>query len=1252
MKKLTYITGSTVEVRRRLLSENMTAKGASADNTLHIVPTRDLATVLQSGINAFLGTPVDTLSSICRRIFEEHLLHRDFREYSYMDGPMKELAVKAVLAKRSGEPEGLKYFSSLLLSAREGKEMLGVYRHIIGFFSLLVNNNLEDRFIDRLYPKMDRLDGARPGAGEERYAMDVDLALLFGDYEEFKRKHLLYDEDDITASVKSFLNSGASPGLLKDIQFIVLEGFISLTRAEEDILFRLFECAREVLWSLDLDPNLQEPVLWLRKLCQPEEQHGDPGNEALRIYKHTLPLMERLNNGGLHTSIKGAECGEFKNPFARGLYRSGEYDSSAEKDIKIDSFNTRVDEVRGICREIKNLSIQRDMNDLGGIRVIFPDLEEYYPIVYEIFPEYGIPFNISRGFSLVSVPVFRVFQLLMDIPLNGFRRQDVYSFFHSGLVSPLPGNISHGEWMEWFSLLKEKALFFAGEDKDDLVNLFMSGCGESGQDMDINFIDQVAGQCGIRGGDVIEDWLSHAGDYFSFLYQGHTRGPDGCDILHRYHIFLHQMFHLRKNTAPFRELPIEGGPMAIAHGLLNLLHRFRVRENLFLSSGERNLAGMDRSERITGRDVKSFTALKELVVKSARQIERADSFAPGARGISGLERIKKEIIALAGRTTVKDDPIQGAVNISEWTGMAGQQCEIIFAGGLDSGHFPLKDPEDFVIPESLAGSLRRMDLEDQSRHLFSHLLRNYSKNLFLSWPGRVGEKEVQPSPVLLDMASMVPCNSAEELKKLFPWDPPACFASGQEFLNTMDTEKRTSFPAGKGGFFHGLVVLGENEFLNESVIRGVRSLMGRATKDGLTEYDGLVFSSNTFSRYRENMGEVFSASRLDMIANCPMHYLFGQVFSLEPIEEMEVVSFRDMGTHVHSILKLIFDQFKKHGAGNIASLGLEKAFEIARATGEQYFSRLRYLQGFDIFPSIKRDILDGLETTSLEDGEGLPKREGILSQLLRFEENVMHQEQVIEHESRFGGDRSPVRLGNTRVRGYIDRVDKLSGQEDIFHIYDYKTGRKPQLAEIKKGLSFQLPCYLSALRGLGAEGVAARYYMIKRDSFLRGETLTSPVLFNISGSKGVDLSGITLIGDYADRLRDQIASGVFHYSADMNPCAYCDFKYACYGDSRRMRHLVDSGTSAHIYSGRKNMELWEKVQAFQKRWKEIRKTLNSLSGGGKKSGDELARVSEFKRWLEQNGKHLHLEPEYIHSISEEIEQVQARLQGKGNEKGH
>ena len=179
MTHITFLIGQTVEARNGLLEQEVHLKDIDPINCLHIVPSRAMVMELEGQGFGSMNRRIDTLSSLIGRIFYDDIFYQSFRESSFMDDAMRELAARLILERRKATPEGLRYFFPLFTPPMRAEMVPGVYRHILGFFSLLVNNNFEDGFVEELSRRIVRLDEQRPGAGEEACPRAVPLPAYF-----------------------------------------------------------------------------------------------------------------------------------------------------------------------------------------------------------------------------------------------------------------------------------------------------------------------------------------------------------------------------------------------------------------------------------------------------------------------------------------------------------------------------------------------------------------------------------------------------------------------------------------------------------------------------------------------------------------------------------------------------------------------------------------------------------------------------------------------------------------------------------------------------------------------------------------------------------------------------------------------------------------------------------------------------------------------------------------------------------------
>ncbi len=1257
MNKIVYLVGRTVDSRQHLLAKQMAHN--RHHSFLRLVPTRGRVMELELDSRFWPKERVETLSRIIYQIFEEHLRFQQFKDYRLINEAQRLLLVKKALERRGIQPDGLTYFSPLLSDSSERETGFpGIYGSISRFFSLLVRNNLQDRFAEVLGGRIIRLEEERPGAGEERYALESDLTWLFAEFEEIKREIKGYDEDDILSHVSAYLKNGGKPDFLADMGVLILDGFIHFSRVEEDILFNLCQRFGEVWWLLDCDSQANDPIEGFKEAVgreagvyfegKPAGETEDEGRyEAYRVFTPLISLMGRLGDTDFECSIRRAAEGTFPHPMA-GLYLHGHTGEAPCDGLKVRSFPDRVGEVRAIAGEIKRMIHEHGLDesqDLGKIRVIFPDLNDYSSIISEVFTSHRLPFSLTRGLALSSHPITGIFRTIFEIPLNHFEREDIFRLLSSPLVrkdvwSRLPdtGRLS--------SLRKE--YLFAGEGAAEFPH---KGSGNGAElELDVFLFDQVARRCGLNrlGLDFSKLWdegLSRVRDCYrdQFLFEKGSGKRE--EILSEYHRFLAQIDLLERGLTFFRDLSNQRHLQNIVGGVFRILELLGFPDNL-VSPPEKGSGPDPAVTRTIGhRDIKAYTLLRELVLTSANEVRLAKELFGISSGEALLSRFYSAFKSGLSQTFLLDARNPNVVRVSEWLEMRGRSFDIIFAGGLIADKFPLREVADFILPEAPNKMLRIIDPVEQSKHLFSHVLRNCRNRLYLSFPRYVNEREVQRSPVLSDLESMVtshlgPDGSSRTLEGVFPWEENPYFVSEEELLDATSV-KKGPHDRMKENIFPLKRVLPKREFLSDGLLRAVNALRARWAQDGLFEYDGLVGNADTFREYLRDKSDYFSPSHLETLANCPMRHLFEHVYGLKTLEEQgPEMSNRDMGKHIHAILKSFYERLGREGK-NVAEVGIDQAFLLAKEVADDYFTARPFLHKLEFFEFQYREFLTGLEQDRSGMKEGEIEREGVFAQLLRFEEKAFRDRLPGGVEYPFGQrEEDPVRLGRTKIRGYVDRFDIMRGDEEKIHIYDYKTGRVPTSDMVRKGLSFQLPAYVQALKAEHQfKAFSAAFYALRRDVLLKENPLKQRMNDRWQGIPGLDLSGVRLIDEYVDSLVALVEKGYFHHSTDGLKCRFCEFKYACYRNMRRMDHLIYSDREHNIYSGKKNLEKWKKVDEFRKGWKGIAKSMEQAFHLKTESARRrhFDTVMEYRDRLKVNRDSLPFYREYIEQLIQKME---------------
>ena len=901
-------------------------------------------------------------------------------------------------------------------------------------------------------------------------------------------------------------------------------------------------------------------------------------------------------------------------------------------------------EIKRIIRD-NNLDPRRD---LGKMRVIFPDLKDYSSLIFEIFSEYKIPFSLTKGLPLSSHPISNIFLYILGLPLNHFSREGIFNLFSSSMIKESSREEEPEGELDWLSRINDEFLL-AEEDPSEIKKLIQEGLGEGNKDgLDIFLFDEVARKVGLNnlGSPLSGLWegpFLRVKNYYRDQYRHAKDAGKRKELICEYYRFFAQIGMLEKRLSLFENLAKQNNPHGVEACLFKILDMLGFPENIVIPE---EISGSEAAviRAMMKRDIKAYSTLKDLILASADEAHIESTLFRIKEGYSILLRFYSIFEQRLNNAYLLDERNPNVVRISEWLEIRGRSFDYIFAGGLIADKFPLREEKDFILPETPNKIFRMKDLICQSKHLFVHLLRNYRKGFYLSYPRYTEEREKMPTPVLIDLESMVKSGLSLEggrgiLEEVFKWEQNPYFTSNEELLNATFIKNKTS--EGKRDHFFPLnrIIFRHNK-VDKGLIRGINVLRSRWASDGLFEYDGLVGGSGRFGEFLKGRSDIFSPSQLETLANCPMRYLFEHIYGLKTMEDLgEEVSSRDMGKHIHSILKDFFQRLKNEGK-NVADIGLDRAFSLAMEVADGYFMNHPFLNMLEFFDFQKKEFLSGLEQNCIGSTRNPNEREGIFAQLLRFEEREFRDNIPGGLEYRFGQEgKPPVLFGGTRIKGYIDRFDMVKGEE-MAYIYDYKTGITLPSDMGKKGLSFQLPAYILALKSsIQFKRISASFYSLRRDLFLKESLLKQRTNDHCEGFPGLDISGVSIMGDYVDQLIKIFEKGRFHQSADEMICPFCQFKYACFKDMRRINHLLDSRVEHQIYSGKKNLEKWRSVDEFRKGWKTVSQSMKKALTLKTESGmrRHFESVMDYGRWLKENHDSLPLKREYIEELFDEID---------------
>jgi RecB family exonuclease len=298
----------------------------------------------------------------------------------------------------------------------------------------------------------------------------------------------------------------------------------------------------------------------------------------------------------------------------------------------------------------------------------------------------------------------------------------------------------------------------------------------------------------------------------------------------------------------------------------------------------------------------------------------------------------------------------------------------------------------------------------------------------------------------------------------------------------------------------------------------------------LTEYDGLVDIAAVRDRIDPVTGRkaVMSATRLELLARCPLGYFLRHVLGVKPPETVEFDRSRwldplQRGSLIHAILC----QFMQEVTARKEKVGARRHGPLMAETAGRHIERWRTEippPSEAVFESARRDILESLDV------------------FLAAEENREEEVEPLEFEKEFKAEE--IGLGGGRsflLGGFIDRLDRTGPER--YRVIDYKTGSPAAyegLVEFGRGRVLQHALYAVAVErilarerpGTEPQVTASGYFFPTR----RGEGREILV-------RGFDRDRLRrLLGDLLEILR----KGRFIAGPGAR-CDFCDYAATCGG---------------------------------------------------------------------------------------------------------
>ncbi len=1016
----------------------------------------------------------------------------------------------------------------------------GYIRAIAGFinnFRRSSTTNLKQAFCD--------FEIEKPGFREN------DLIKIYNEYE----KRLSEQGVDYRSALERFFdrvteaNLCSGFGFEKDSSFVFF-GFSHLTPLEAKFFKCLIRYAPQTVFLQCTDEKASE-------------QSGRIEASLTEVLAEFSPRqIEDLPSGGAYTDPFA--------PVARALFKStGQHPGRHDREIFISKENNRYTEVAAMAVKIKQLA--NEGADLSRIKVILPEYDLYSTIIGEVFPEYNIPYTLSKGLPLTTYPPAMVINALVcqrTVPNPYPLREKIFTSPYISYQSrPSSFELYEYQVSAGLDLLTEQEIASkAGRESAVTIEL------------DYPYIKSLSRKA-YRVANPAPGTPVLA---VAALYLDKLSWNNEAEKKEAFYKALKKFFVLQEaeKALSFGQSRLNGGEFKAA--VLDLLERFSFEKNISPAKLDSCKAEQDLAEAaVESRDWHIIRKVKELLDDFVQKLD-PETRLPVSELIRAFERLMKEarfnysFSPEFGETGQDGKP---AVNIEPIEQGHYRAADYIFACGLVDGEFPARDEFNFLQPQKEGLSLGRTYTSvDYARNRFYHLVRSTKKALHISAPASYNGRMLPLSPFI------------RELKRELPHEKNNAATEQETEHNGFPKEKLDSTR-------EKLIFIGKHVDDDYDRVRPLlaelyqsdQAYTGRLLDilrfDGLTmsassfsEYDGLFPAAGTGCENSENGRDSYVTEKLaetisrtaftpeimERYASCPLRFFLDNVMDLKKEADYHPDT-TERGALIRSFLQHYTRAAAKAGA---VPADAEKLL---------YETIITYFAGRenDFTDAFEKRFQDRL-TAGLKDQEA--RRPGLFAAFLNYEKNA--PERLVPFAGELTGTLNL--QGQLAVEIAVDRID-LAPAADNLIIYQYSTAETGDVSKMLRGLRFALPLALLYLvenaekycsgKKVGGAGVylVKSPKQIKRGGYLAKEELRAKYRDQVDDHKPL-FSGqregflgeeefndkLKFIEEEVLRIYRLMHKGVFHLplcNETDQSCANCSFNRICRKDQLRLDRL-------------------------------------------------------------------------------------------------
>jgi ATP-dependent helicase/nuclease subunit B len=855
------------------------------DDLIIVLPTkrriRHLTREVIRSVGPVTALPFHTLESLARLVYTA--LEGTPR---LMGGSVQTLlydaAVKDVVAE-------LRYFK---VRGPEKQLFRGTFEKIIDVLNALKESGV--------YPPMLREEAAAASAEEVQKLQDMAAI-----YEAYERQLVTLNADDVA-------------GMYRFISF-------RCTQPQFDRAFRQLYPAVTSVSLAGFDEFTQPEISFIRKLCAVPTLAVSllfdflPGNEGLfghlqenyRMFRdlgftdpRTLPERDDIAFG-IPSPAHSAHVRAAVQHCAQQLFNS-EFEGPKEDlsdHVTMMRASSRTQEIELICKLIKRLVVERPERDLSAICVAMARPQIYTDIIREQFPRFGIPVNITDRFELSRSPLVTAILLFLQVPLNGFRRDDVLR----AVQTPYCEFIVNGKALRpsTLEIVSRKLRIVAGYNT----------------------------------------WITHIEKRRSQLRHMRELKSDRSELLaleDDVRLLDEAEADIRLLEELTREVVGELTPVEFRRRLLRLIDRLGIPQRLVAPSvlGEGDLME---------KDVKAYARLREVLDDMISLLE----FQHGLDTTHPL-RLYVDQLSVAvtkERYNIREQFGQGVLvtSIEETRGLP---LDVMIVAGLVDGEFPsVYQPEVFFSARRQA--LREQRHSWQNRYLFYQAVTNWNEHLYLSYPERDDDLDLVRSPFLdamLKIARMEEWTSLESV----PFGPD--LSSPEEFLrwcgtHSLDAERQKDVlpPSVRPAF--------------EEVSAAIDVERSRLENHRLPQFEGIIGDA-LLPAAREHLetmrSRVYSASQLETYGQCPYKFFAGRLLYLAAVGPFEEdLTPLERGAILHEALFQFYLQRRLRGLPRLAECSEEEFEQAVRDLTQITEAKLAAVDIPDPFWGLEKELILG-----------------------------------------------------------------------------------------------------------------------------------------------------------------------------------------------------------------------------------------------------------------------------------------------------